>query len=163
MTSTIHFTKRDIEAGILERNALELLECLWVKFNNQPAPPKGGHHAERERDVYRFCQYEYRRHHAGWENGVNDVSYLILDCMDEMKLLQPSSNVQISKKTPQKFLKTRLQKFLEKGYWGQPAFYNPEAIIQELLNAGKSLEDARRGGTSGCVETGGFSEMKHIS
>ena len=39
------------------------------------------------------------------ENGVNEVSYLILDCMDEMKLLQPSSNVQISKKTPTKFLK----------------------------------------------------------
>ncbi|MFR8178817.1 MAG: pyruvate formate lyase family protein [Dorea sp.] len=33
--------------------------------------------------------------------------------------------------------------------WGQPAFYNTEAIVQELMNAGKTLADARRGGTSG--------------
>ena len=77
-----------------------------------------------------------------------------------MKLLQPSSNVQISRKTPQKFLK-RACEISRKG-WGQPAFYNTEAIIQELLNAGKSLEDARRGGTSGCVETGAFGNEAYI-
>lgn len=80
--------------------------------------------------------------------------------MDEMKLLQPSSNVQISKKTPMKFLK-RACEISRKG-WGQPAFYNTEAIIQELLNAGKSIEDARRGGTSGCVETGAFGNEAYI-
>ncbi len=46
--------------------------------------------------------------------------------------------------------------------WGQPAFYNTEAIIQELLNAGKTIEDARRGGTSGCVETGAFGNEAYI-
>ena len=91
---------------------------------------------------------------------MNDVSYLILDVMDEMKLLQPSSNVQISKKTPMKFIK-RACEISRKG-WGQPAFYNTEAIIQELLNAGKSIEDARRGGTSGCVETGAFGREAYI-
>ena len=80
--------------------------------------------------------------------------------MDEMKLLQPSSNVQISKKTPMKFLK-RACEISRKG-WGQPAFYNTEAIIQELMNAGKSLEDARKGGTSGCVETGAFGNEAYI-
>ena len=94
------------------------------------------------------------------QNGVNDVSYLILDCMDEMKLLQPSSNVQISRKTPQKFLK-RACEIARKG-WGQPAFYNTEAIVQELMNAGKTLADARRGGTSGCVETGAFGNEAYI-
>jgi formate C-acetyltransferase len=94
------------------------------------------------------------------QNGVNDVSYLILDCMDEMRLLQPSSNVQISRKTPQKFLK-RACEISRKG-WGQPAFYNTDAIVQELLNAGKSLEDARRGGCSGCVETGAFGNEAYI-
>ena len=80
--------------------------------------------------------------------------------MDEMKLLQPSSNVQISRKTPQKFLK-RACEISRKG-WGQPAFYNTEAIIQELLNAGKSIDDARTGGTSGCVETGAFGNEAYI-
>ena len=81
--------------------------------------------------------------------------------MDEMKLLQPSSNVQISKKTPTKFLETVRVRFREKD-GAQPAFYNTEAIIQELLNAGKSIEDARRGGTSGCVETGAFGNEAYI-
>ena len=94
------------------------------------------------------------------QDGVNPVSYLILDCMDEMKLLQPSSNVQISRKTPNKFLLRALE-IARKG-WGQPAFYNTEAIIQELLNAGKTIEDARRGGASGCVETGCFGKEAYI-
>ena len=93
-------------------------------------------------------------------DGVNEVSYLILDVMDEMKLLQPSSNVQISKKTPLRFLK-RACEISRKG-WGQPAFYNTEAIISELLNAGKTIEDARLGGTSGCVETGAFGNESYI-
>lgn len=73
---------------------------------------------------------------------MNEVSYLILDCMDEMRLLQPSSNVQISRKTPQSFVK-RACEISRKG-WGQPTFYNTEAIVQELLNAGKKLEDAQK-------------------
>ena len=52
-----------------------------------------------------------------------------------------------------KFLK-RACEVASKG-WGQPAFYNTEAIIQELMNAGKSLEDARKGGCSGCVAAPG--------
>ena len=77
-----------------------------------------------------------------------------------MKLLQPSSNVQISRKTPRRFLK-RACEISRKG-WGQPAFYNTESIISELMNAGKSLADARKGGTSGCVETGAFGNEAYI-
>ena len=45
---------------------------------------------------------------------------------------------------------------------GTAAFYNTEAIVQELMNAGKTLADARRGGTSGCVETGAFGNEAYI-
>ena len=155
------FYVRDTEAGILDdKKALELLECLWIKFNNQPAPPKVGITLKESSTYTDFANINTGGITPDGKNGVNDVSYLILDCMDEMKLLQPSSNVQISRKTPQKFLK-RACEISRKG-WGQPAFYNTEAIIQELLNAGKSLEDARRGGTSGCVETGAFGNEAYI-
>lgn len=155
------FYLKDIEEGILDdEKALELLECLWVKFNNQPAPPKVGVTLKESGTYTDFANFNTGGITPEGENGVNDVSYLILDCMDEMKLLQPSSNVQISKKTPQKFLK-RACEISRKG-WGQPAFYNTEAIIQELLNAGKTIEDARRGGTSGCVETGAFGNEAYI-
>lgn len=155
------FYEKDLESGLLDdEKALELLECLWVKFNNQPAPPKVGITLKESSTYTDFANLNTGGIAPNGENGVNNVSYLILDCMDEMKLLQPSSNVQISKKTPQKFLK-RACEVSRKG-WGQPAFYNTEAIVQELLNAGKSLEDARKGGTSGCVETGAFGNEAYI-
>ncbi|MGF7019045.1 pyruvate formate-lyase/glycerol dehydratase family glycyl radical enzyme [Lachnospiraceae bacterium PF1-21] len=157
----IPFYKEDTKAGRLDdEQALELLECLWVKFNNQPAPPKVGITLKESSTYTDFANINTGGITPDGENGVNEVSYLILDCMDEMKLLQPSSNVQISRKTPTKFLK-RACEISRKG-WGQPAFYNTEAIVQELLNAGKSLADARCGGTSGCVETGAFGNEAYI-
>lgn len=155
------FYCEDVKNGVLDdEKALELLECLWVKFNNQPAPPKVGITLKESSTYTDFANLNTGGITPDGQNGVNNVSYLILDCMDEMKLLQPSSNVQISRKTPQKFLK-RACEISRKG-WGQPAFYNTDAIVQELLNAGKSLEDARRGGTSGCVETGAFGNEAYI-
>ena len=155
------FYCEDMKNGVLDdEKALELLECLWVKFNNQPAPPKVGITLKESSTYTDFANLNTGGITPDGQNGVNNVSYLILDCMDEMKLLQPSSNVQISRKTPQKFLK-RACEISRKG-WGQPAFYNTDAIVQELLNAGKSLEDARRGGTSGCVETGAFGNEAYI-
>ncbi|MFI3173080.1 MAG: trans-4-hydroxy-L-proline dehydratase [Eubacteriales bacterium] len=155
------FYEKDTETGTLDEDrALELLECLWVKFNNQPAPPKVGITLKESSTYTDFANINTGGISSDGSNGVNDVSYLILDCMDEMKLLQPSSNVQISRKTPEKFLRRACE--VSREGWGQPAFYNTEAIIQELMNAGKSLDDARLGGTSGCVETGAFGNEAYI-
>lgn len=155
------FYKVDVAEGSLDDDkALELLECLWVKFNNQPAPPKVGITLKESSTYTDFANINTGGIAPDGSDGVNEVSYLILDCMDEMRLLQPSSNVQISRKTPQSFVK-RACEISRKG-WGQPAFYNTEAIVQELLNAGKKLEDARKGGTSGCVETGAFGNEAYI-
>lgn len=155
------FYMKDCEDGILnEERGLELLENLWIKFNNQPAPPKVGITLKESSTYTDFANINTGGITPDGQDGVNDVSYLILRCMDEMKLLQPSSNVQISRKTPIKFLKEACA--ISRKGWGQPAFYNTEAIVQELLNAGKTLADARRGGASGCVETGAFGNEAYI-
>lgn len=155
------FYLNDVKEGSLDdEKALELLESLWVKFNNQPAPPKVGVTLKESSTYTDFANINSGGITANGQDGVNEISYMILDCMDEMKLLQPSSNVQISKKTPQAFLKKACE--ISRKGWGQPAFYNTEAIIQELLNAGKTIEDARKGGTSGCVETGAFGSEAYI-
>ena len=148
------FYKKEKEEGAIDYSkARELLECFWIKFNNQPAPPKVGITLKESGTYTDFANINTGgiNPYTG-EDGVNEISYMILDTMDEMKLLQPSSNVQISENTPHEFLK-RAVEISRKG-WGQPAFYNTEELIQELLNAGKTLEDARFGGSSGCVETG---------
>lgn len=157
----IRFYEKDTEEGSLTRDkAKELLECLWIKFNNQPAPPKVGITLKESSTYTDFANINTGGITPDGQDGVNDVSYLILECMDEMKLLQPSSNVQISRKTPQDFLKKACA--ISRKGWGQPAFYNTDAIVQELLNAGKTIEDARKGGTSGCVETGAFGNEAYI-
>ena len=155
------YYQKDVEDGILDdEKALELLECLWVKFYNQPAPVKVGITLKESATYTDFANINTGGVTPDGRNGVNEVSYLILDCMDEMKLVQPNSNVTISKKTPAKFLK-RACEISRKG-WGQPAFYNTESQIMELLNAGQTLSDARRCGSSRCVETGAWGSEAYI-
>lgn len=148
------FYEKGLAEGRLTRaGAREILENLWIQFNNQPAPPKVGITLKESATYTDFCNLNTGALRPDGTCGVNEVSYIILETMDEMRLLQPSSNVQISRKTPEKFLHEAV-KISRKG-WGQPAFYNSEAIIQELLNMGKTLDDARECGiASGCVETG---------
>ncbi|PPK49130.1 trans-4-hydroxy-L-proline dehydratase [Clostridium algidicarnis] len=155
------FYEREIEEGTLTHDeAEELLQCFWIKFNNQPAPPKVGITLKESATYTDFANINVGGVKIDGSDGINDVSYILLDVIDEMKLLQPSSNVQISKKSPQKFVK-RACEISRKG-WGQPSMFNTDAVIQELINAGKSLEDARCGGNSGCVETGAFGKEAYI-
>ena len=157
----IPYYEKDVADGILDdERALELLECLWVKFNNQPAPVKVGVTLKESGTYTDFANINTGGIKEDGTNGVNAVSYLILDCMDEMRLVQPNSNVQISKKTPHRFLKRACE--ISREGWGQPAFYNTDEIVQELLNAGKTLDDARQGGSSGCVETGSWGNEAYI-
>ena len=155
------FYRQESEAGTLSREAAkELLQCFWIKFNNQPAPPKVGITLKESSTYTDFANINTGGISPDGTDGVSEVSYLILETMDELKLLQPSSNVQISRKNPQLFLRKACE--ISRKGWGQPAFYNTEAIVQELLNAGKSIADARQGGASGCVETGAFGKEAYI-
>jgi formate C-acetyltransferase len=92
-------------------------------------------------------------------NAVNDLTYVILDVIEEMRLLQPSSSVQLSKQSPDRFLK-RAARIIRTGY-GQPSVFNSDLIVQELVRQGKSVEDARNGGSSGCVEVGAFGKENY--
>jgi pyruvate formate-lyase/glycerol dehydratase family glycyl radical enzyme len=154
------FYKKELKRGSLSKEkATELLQAFWIKFNNQPAPPKVGITAEESGTYTDFALINTGGVKADGSNAVNDLSFLILDVIDEMRILQPSSMVQISKKTPDSFLKRAL-KILETGF-GQPSIFNTDAIIQELVRQGKTIEDARNGGASGCVETGAFGKENY--
>jgi len=155
------FYKKGLEEGSLTPEmARELLQAFWVKFNNQPAPPKVGVTAEESGTYTDFALINTGGVRSDGQDAVNELSYLILDVIEEMRLIQPSSMVQISKKTPDNFLKRAL-KIVKTGF-GQPSIFNTDAIIQELVRQGKSVEDARNGGASGCVETGAFGKECYI-
>ncbi len=155
------FYSREVaEENLTRDEAKELLECFWVKFNNQPAPPKVGITLKESGTYTDFANINLGGLKPDGTDGVNDITYLLLEVIDEMRLLQPSSNIQVSKKTPELFIK-KAGEVIRKG-WGQPSVFNVEAVIQEMLFQGKSLVDARSGGTSGCVETGAFGKESYI-
>lgn len=154
------FYIKEIEEGTLTKTiAKELLQAFWIKFNNQPAPPKVGVTAQESNTYTDFCLINVGGLTEAGDNAVNELSFIILDVIEEMRLLQPSSMVQISKKNPDEFL-LRALKIIKTGY-GQPSIFNTDAIIQELTRQGKSLIDARNGGASGCVEAGAFGKESY--
>jgi formate C-acetyltransferase len=146
---------RQIKNGALTpEDAYELLGCFWVKFNNHPSPPKMGVTAQESNTYTDFCLINLGGVKPDGTDAVNPMSYILLDVIREMRILQPSSMVQVSRKNPDSFVHKALD-IIRTGF-GQPSVFNTEAIIQELLRQGKSIMDARNGGASGCVETGAF-------
>lgn len=155
------FYQRDLADGRLNREqAKELLECFWIKVNNQPAPPKVGVTALESGTYNDFTNINIGGLLADGSDGVNDVSYLMLEVIDEIHLLQPQANVQISHKTPDRFLKEACR-VIRKGY-GYPSVFNADEVIMEQLRTGKTLGDARQGGCSGCIETGSFGKEAYL-
>ncbi|NMC38176.1 MAG: glycyl radical protein [Bacteroidales bacterium] len=147
--------RKEKELGSLSDEKLfDLLGCFWIKFNNHPSPPKIGVTANESNTYTDFCLINLGGVGRDGSDAVNEMSYILLDVIREMRILQPSSMVQISKKSPDRFIHNALD-IIRTGF-GQPSCFNTEAIIQELLRQGKNIVDARNGGASGCVESGAF-------
>jgi len=155
------FYEAGLAGGSLDRDsAKELLECLWVKFNNHPAPPKVGVTAEESGTYTDFANINLGGVRTDGSDAVSELSYLLLEVIDEMHLLQPSNNIQLSRKNSDDFLEAALR-VIRKGY-GFPSIFNCDAVVEELVRQGKTVEDAREGGTSGCVEAGAFGKEAYI-
>jgi pyruvate formate-lyase/glycerol dehydratase family glycyl radical enzyme len=155
------FYRRDMQAGRLTApQARELLQAFWIKFNNHPAPPKVGVTAKESNTYVDFALINFGGVTVAGRDAVNELTYLLLEVVEEMRLLQPSSMIQLSRKNPDRFLRRALE-IVKTGY-GQPSIFNTEAIVQELVGQGKSVEDARCGGASGCVESGAFGREAYI-
>jgi len=155
------FYERGLADGTLTaESARELLECFFIKFNNHPAPPKVGVTAAESGTYTDFANINIGGLLRDGSSGANAVSHLLLDIVDEMHLLQPSTNIQLSRKSPDDFLMHALR-VLSHGY-GFPSIFNADAVVEEQVRQGKTLEDARAGGCSGCVEVGAFGKEAYI-
>jgi trans-4-hydroxy-L-proline dehydratase len=155
------FYKNGLADGSLTREkAVELLQSFWIKFNNHPAPPKVGVTAQESNTYTDFCLINIGGLKEDGTDACNELSFIILDVIEEMRLLQPSSMVQLSRKNPDTLLHRAL-KIIKTGF-GQPSLFNTDAIIGELTRQGKTKEDARNGGASGCVEAGAFGKEAYF-
>ncbi len=155
------FYRQGLAAGTLTPDAArELLEAFFIKFNNHPAPPKVGVTAAESGTYTDFANINIGGLLADGSDGSNEISHMLLDIVDDMHLLQPSTNIQLSRKNPDALLKHALR-VVRKGF-GFPSVFNADAVVAEQLRQGKTLEDARAGGCSGCVEVGAFGKEAYI-
>ncbi len=148
------------EASLTRESAKELLEAFFIKFNNHTAPPKVGVTAAESGTYTDFANINIGGLLADGSDGSNEVSHILLEIVDEMHLLQPSTNVQVAGATPDDVLEHALR-VIRKGY-GFPSLFNADAAVAEQLRQGKTIEDARAGGCSGCVEVGAFGKEAYI-
>jgi trans-4-hydroxy-L-proline dehydratase len=148
------------DGSLTPEHARELLECFFIKFNNHPAPPKVGVTAAESGTYTDFANINLGGLLSDGSDGSNELTHLLLEIIDDLHLLQPSSNLQLSHKTPDTVLKHALR-VIRQGY-GFPSIFNADTVVQQQLRQGKSLEDARAGGCSGCVETGAFGKEAYI-
>ena len=155
------FYNKGIESGDLSREeAKELLSCFWIKVNNHPAPPKVGITARESGTYNDFTNINIGGVRRDGSDGVSEVSYLLLEIIEDLHILQPGSSIHVSTRTPDRFLKEGC-KVIRQGH-GYPSVFNPDVYVMELLRQGKSLEDAREGGCSGCIEVGAFGKEAYV-
>ena len=142
---------RDRAEGILDdATALELIECFWIKSN----------------DAVWYWDEAGIKHYAGYcsfqnvclggldretgQDGVNELTYLMLKATIDLQMVQPSVSVRLSKKNPEDyFLKIAELVRTDSGF---PAIYNEEVGLKMLMKKGVPLEKAWDWSCIGCVE-----------
>ena len=155
------FYEKGLADGTLTREkAKELLSCFWIKVNNTPAPPKVGVTAAESGTYNDFTNINLGGLRTEGSDGSSEVSYIILEVLDELQLLQPQANLQVSVKTPERLLQTAC-KVIRRGS-GYPSLFNADEVVTAQAGMGKKVEDAREGGISGCVETGCFGKEAYL-
>ena len=155
------FYQKGIEDGTLTREqAKELLSCLWIKFNNQPAPPKVGVTALESGTYNDFTNINIGGVDRNGKSAANELSYIILEIQEELHELQPGLSIHIAENTPDEFLLEGI-KVIRQGH-GYPSIFNPDTYVKEMVRQGKTVEDAREGGCSGCIEVGAFGKEAYL-
>jgi formate C-acetyltransferase len=155
------FYERGLAEGGLDRErAKELLSCFWIKVNNTPAPPKVGVTAAESGTYNDFTNINLGGLGRDGADASSEVSFLVLEVLDELQLLQPQANVQVSAKTPDRLLAAACR-VIRRGS-GYPSLFNADEVVAAQVGMGKKVEDAREGGTSGCIETGCFGKEAYL-
>ena len=155
------FYEKGLKDGTLTREkAKELMSCFFIKVNNHTAPPKVGITAKESGTYNDFTNINIGGVKADGSDGTSEVSYIMLEVLEELHLLQPGCSIHISSVTPERFLLAGC-KVIRQGF-GYPSVFNPDTYVQELLRQGKSLKDAREGGCSGCIEVGAFGKEAYL-
>jgi len=89
--------------------------------------------------------------HPDGSDATNELSYLFIDLMHDLKLLMPTLAARVHKNMPESFWR-KIAEALRYGQ-GEPMVYNDETIIPGFVDLGIPVEDARGYSNDGCWET----------
>ncbi|MBN1663447.1 MAG: hypothetical protein JW943_07595 [Deltaproteobacteria bacterium] len=133
------YYKADREAGrITEDEALEIIEEYFIKLSTYTG--YGPNHV-----VIGGVD-------AKGKDAVNDISYLMLDGLKNLKGLRYGLAVRIASETPYEFL---LKACDVHRRTAGIAFFNDDVVVRDLMADGYTVEDAREYGLLGCAELAG--------
>ena len=145
------FYQKDRDAGRLhQQKALELLECLWLKFN-QIVYLRNRHSAKYFAGFPIGFNIALGGMNEDGEDTANELSYLCLLAQSHLGLPQPNLSVRLHKNTSHDFMQAAID-VVAKGS-GMPQFFNDEAIIQTMIDdLHIEKADAYNYAIVGCVE-----------
>lgn len=144
-----YYQKDLAEKKMDDDQALEMIECLWLKFN----------------EIVYLRNKNSAKYFAGFpigfnvavggqdENGndaSNALSHLLIQAQEDIGLPQPNLSIRLFEHTDQALL-THAVKCVSKGS-GMPQFFNDKAIVSPLMDLGISKQDALNYAIVGCVE-----------
>jgi len=148
------YYRRDIASGLLdETGALEIIEALWLKFNQVVYLRNSG-------SAKYFAGFPIGFNIAiggltlegalEGEDASNELSYLFLRAQAELGLPQPNLSARLSTKSSEDFVR-ECSRVIGMGS-GMPQIFNDESIIPALEAKGISHDDAVDYAIVGCVE-----------
>ena len=144
------YFEKDVREGRLDSDqALELIECLWLKFN-QIVYMRNAHSAKYFAGFPIGFNVALGGVDDAGKDFCNELSFLMLRAQKELCLPQPNLSVRLHPGTNDAFLKEAIR-VVAKGS-GMPQFFNDNAVIPALMSLGVSGEDARNYAIVGCVE-----------
>ena len=144
------YYKKDIEKGCLdEQKALEIIESLWLKFN-EIVYMRNSHSAKYFAGFPIGFNVAIGGQDKNGNDFSNEISFLCLKAQEHLGLPQPNLSVRLHKKTDDKILKEAIH-VVSKGS-GMPQFFNDEAVIPSMIELGIEEKDARNYAIVGCVE-----------
>jgi formate C-acetyltransferase len=137
----------------LEENDLaskeELLQCLWLKFN-EINKVRDGVSSVAFGGYPMYQNLILGGQDSGGKDAVNDLSFLCIETSEKIGLPQPSLSIRWHLNTNRKFLPRAV--WMSSYGMGMPAFFNDEVIVPILLEQGYSFSEARNYAIVGCVE-----------
>lgn len=139
-----------IDEGILTRDeALELVELFFLKFNNTMFFADAGT-SQFFTGTAVFQNLQVGGVDRYGNDATNDLSYLAIDAMIDIRTIQPSFSVRLHEGSPEKLRLKTIE--LAAAGMGHPSVYNDAVAIKTMMMCGHDWHEANDYTCGGCME-----------